>query len=620
MPKLEDLEREAMEAEQARREQQAGGLKGLLGRLFQRGEDAAEEPDDYDVIPAPGSARHARPAAPAPATPEEEEARRREALRLEHERLVQDNTMPVRNHRLYKLYCQQQGMLPEEDKDASFSLSVFMEDGQLASREQREWLNGFDRGLRSLLSYGDARNPRPVDTQVYVRIGSDRLSAWLFMIPPSYGGAAPTVEGIVEQLLNLKISYGVDMGKIVAACEGERYLTLIKVAEGKPQLDGLDGQVFDYFRRDTEINLVIKDDDTIDYRDLGWLQTVYAGDIICEITEPVPPKDGISVRGDELRGKPGRKARPPVGPGTVLSEDGGTLTAAIDGVVTFQENRFRVDPLLIVRGDVNAEIGNLDMVGDIIVQGDVREGFIIWATGHIAVQGMVEASQLQAGGNIQIGRGMNGAGRGWVRAGGNVVCKFLENVRVEAGGKVITDSIVNSNVASDDAVEAKTGRGAIVGGAISALNRVEAKTVGNPSNRSTKVRLGSTMAYLDQWAALQDKRDVAAQALHDVEKNIMFVEYEGTPGANKKQLEELETSRMVQSRQLTMMDRRLELMRLRVENRDESRLVAETIYPPAHVTIGGESNTFVESMVDMEIGLFDGAVDAKPQKKELTFY
>lgn len=59
---------------------------------------------------------------------------------------------------------------------------------------------------------------------------------------------------------------------------------------------------------------------------------------------------------------------------------------------------------------------------------------------------MIEGACIEAGGNIIIARGMNGMAKGILKAGGNIVAKFLENATVSAGGYVNTESILHSNV------------------------------------------------------------------------------------------------------------------------------------------------------------------------------
>lgn len=601
------------EDEQQTPEPAQKGLRGLLNRLVPKAAPEEEPEDDLpDLLDPPKRRRmlYTVPDAAAPVYSAEEEARR---IQMAREQQQEDSMMLVRNHRLYELWCRMHGELPSNASGARFSLSVFMEDEALPTAEQRGWLSDFNRGLRSTFAYGETLHPKPVDTTVYLRIGADRLSAWLFMVPPSFGGAAPTRQQVETQLAQARITHGVNWDKISFACEAGRYLCLMQIAAGNAPVDGVNGEVFDYYKRQSEINLEVREDDTVNYRDLGWLQTVYEGDVICEITEPIPQADGLSVRGEVLRGRPGRKAAPPVGPGTRLNEKGDAVVAAMDGVLTFANHAFRVDPLLVIQGDVDVETGDLDMVGDIIISGDVRDGFMVWATGNIAVRGIVEgAARLQAGGNIQIGVGISGDSHGMVQAGGKLLCPFIENARVEVTGSIICDAIVNAQVACDDHVLVKTGRGTIVGGHVATLGRVEATVVGNESSRLTTFTLGSSIDHLLGLRDLTEKREAASALLHDIEKNIQFLAVGGPLTVEEeKQLDNLKLSRTVQRRQLSNLDLRLGMMLRHQENSANCALAADLIHPPVQVNIGNASQQLGGVYINAEVLLENGAIDVR---------
>lgn len=537
------------------------------------------------------------------------EERRRLKERLQQEALEQANRVKVKNHHLYKTYCRYNGIYcPQDDEDAVFNLSIFTEEKKPADKQQREWLASISRGL-ALLPVQDAENPKPQDGQAYINISSDRLSAWLFIMPAEYGGQNVTADGIAKQLAGMKVTEGLDWGKIYDACNKEQYFKLFKIAEGIPPIDGIDGEIIEFFRRDNSIRLEVKEDDTIDYRNLGWLQTAEEGDVICEIVPAVPPQDGKSVLGDVLRGKPGKQPVPPRGEGTALNADGTALIAQRGGAVSFYRAVFRVDPLLIVDGDVNAGIGNINMKGDVIVKGDIKDGFEVRASGNVTVQGRVDAAQVEAGGRIQIGYGMNGSLRGTLQAGQDIICKFLENADVECCGKIVADSIVNSNVMCDDSVEVTTGRGAIIGGSFSVLNTINAKSIGNNSNRPIDIVLGNTIAFMKEWQETREKRTQTAQELSATEKNLMFLKIEGgATMAERRQAGDMEISRTVQSRHVGMLDKRLKLMSIKAENRDGCRIFAEEIFPPMHVTIGGREADFKQELKHAEIGFADGEV------------
>lgn len=49
-------------------------------------------------------------------------------------------------------------------------------------------------------------------------------------------------------------------------------------------------------------------------------------------------------------------------------------------------------PLFYVYGDVDFNVGNIDFLGDVHISGDVREDFVVHATGTVTVDGLVEGA------------------------------------------------------------------------------------------------------------------------------------------------------------------------------------------------------------------------------------
>ena len=104
---------------------------------------------------------------------------------------------------------------------------------------------------------------------------------------------------------------------------------------------------------------------------------------------------GINVQGGPVRGKTAKPVMMPKIPNTQVSSDGSMLVSAIDGYLTFENNHFLVKTLLVINGDVDYSMGNLEHSGDILIYGDVCEGLVIRSTGSVEVRGMVESAHLR---------------------------------------------------------------------------------------------------------------------------------------------------------------------------------------------------------------------------------
>ncbi len=164
--------------------------------------------------------------------------------------------------------------------------------------------------------------------------------------------------------------------------------------------------------------------------------------------------------------------------------------ATQSGHLEYANEGFQVRPVLEINSDVDYSTGNIDFPGDVHIHGDVRENFEVRAKGNIVVDGIVEAATIVAGGDLLISRGVVGDERALLRSKGNLRVKFLENCKVYAKASVYADSIITSQVYSDETICVTSGRGSIIGGELSAARMIQAKLLGARSGRETHLTLG----------------------------------------------------------------------------------------------------------------------------------
>lgn len=431
----------------------------------------------------------------------------------------------------------------------------------------------------------------PQDAQCVVLLSRDRMTAWMFLFPPLYGGKEPTIEQLEAELAAQNVTYGVDQDKLKTLVRDGPCLTLIAIAAGTPAINGQDGWIKDYFPRQQENDIQkLEENEQADYRELGWVRNVYTGDIICDIGKPIDPVPGFNVQGKRLEGKKGMRPRIPQGRNTSVNEEGTALVADVDGQVSFSGEKFHVDQILTIAGNVDVSVGNLNVLGDVVVQGDVLDGFLVKATGNVSVQGMVEDATIVAGGNIYIQRGMNGNNRGSLEAGESISAKYLENCIVQAGGIVKAESIINCKVSSNDKVLVTAGRGVIIGGSITACRAVEATTIGNQFSGNTIITIGATPSFLKEKAEVEAEVHRLKKETEDMEKNLSYLdkaehlspEYVALQNKLRLQLSILRMRHNKAFKHLEKLDN---------QQRDLSGCTVRSsmIYPLTQVTIGAES-------------------------------
>lgn len=586
------------------------GLQKLFGGLFAH-KTSGEKPGD-DFTPAlshtksaganaVGAQAPSRAVVAAAAAPKkQEESKEKEPLQKKDDTVREnlENRVLLRGNKLYELYCKMNGTpMPAAKPTARFNLSLMMQNEIAPDAEERTWLKQIERELHMMPQYAtqkadyskdDSPPVYPIDTYAFVRVSADNMSAYLFLLPPLDGGQPLPSQWVHRLLDERKVVFGINDAAIKAACQYGCYLQLIKIAQGTPPTKGMDGEVEDFFSREVEVQLTVQDDNTVDFKDLGWLQTVREGEVLCDILMPTKGSPGKDVFARQVPATNGRPAVPPSGVGTHMRDDGTALLASLDGILTFANGVFRVDPLLIIKADVDNAIGNLDMVGDILIYGDVREGYSVVASGNITVQGMVEGAQLNAGGDIRVSLGINGNKNGYVQAGGNVLAGFIENARVDAQGMISCQSIVNSTVRSNTYISATKGRGAIVGGNVRALQYIEAKIIGNENSRMLMMTLGATTSILQEMEEFEEKYYLLAEEIAKKEKNIEYLSSMPTVLSyeDASLLDDLRQGVKMQQMQLGNLRRRITVLARKQPNYSNCYLKAKTLYPPLQLVIG----------------------------------
>lgn len=333
-------------------------------------------------------------------------------------------------------------------------------------------------------------NAPDVDAEMHIHVSQDRMAAWAFVFPPSGNGKPLGMPQVELTLQEYSVVSGISQRACSCLVEEQPYFKLILIACGTMPAVGKDGYIVEHFPRNLEVNYSVDDYGNIDYRNLNNIQIVHKGDVICESVPPVAGKDGMDVFGILLPAREGKEARLMGGRNTALNEEKNKLLAAADGQLRYVNGSFIVQPVMQVMGDVDLSVGNIDFIGDVRISGDVRDNFIIHATGSVYVDGLVEGAVIEAGKDVFIFQGILGDERAVIKAGGSVKTRYIEHSVVYAGDTVQAESIISSTIHSDNKIVVRGGRGTIIGGKLTAAYSIQAKVIGCRAERSTTLNVG----------------------------------------------------------------------------------------------------------------------------------
>ena len=514
-------------------------------------------------------------------------------------------------------YALQLGIIQEGEP---LTYSHFTLDGSCVSTELRVFINSielslqkqkamFDSLMLELTEDSDVNKDwysQPNDMRLFTFVSKGHFRAWGFMLPPSGGGAILDQTALFNKLQEQRICFGERLTNLLGATQQGQWLKLISIAEGIEPLNGENGRVVELFNRTSNAHTSVTDDENIDFKNLNWLQNVSAGDVICNIIPPTESIDGRTVYNEEVAAKPGKSAAVPRGAHTSINEEGTALIADIEGHVTFHHNAFHVDNTLVITGNVDNLTGNLDVIGDVVVSGNIATGFSVCATGNITVRGLVEGATLKSEKDIQVALGVKGNQRGVLKASGNIICKYIESSSVTAGGNIYSESIVNSTVQCGGDIVATSGHGTIIGGIANAKKSIRAKIMGNELNRTTSINAGIEMPSVQSIEKLRtelEEMNATCQELQDKIVLITMMKSEDT--ALQQLLQQLTLQLSVKKMARSKLEKQLET-RLEEQQNTYCVISANTIHPSTILCISGQRKKILTLLHGCRFVLKDG--------------
>lgn len=324
-----------------------------------------------------------------------------------------------------------------------------------------------------------------------ITISPDKMQAAARFFAPAEGGELMTKEEFLNDIAQMKIVEGIDEAAIDSFFKKRAYCTDIVVAAGRPPRHGTDARIEYYFNVDPKVKPTVKEDGSVDFFHLNTINHCSKGDMLAKLIPEDLGEPGINVLGEKIKPRDVKRAYLKFGKNISLGEDSLEIYSDVNGHVTLVEGKVFVSNVFEVE-NVDNNTGNVEYEGNVQVNGNICENFTVKAKGDVEVRGVVEGAYVEAGGNIIIARGMNGMSKGTLKAGGNIVSKFLENVQsVVADGYVTTESILHSTVMARSEVTVSGKRGFITGGRVCAGNTITVKTLGSSMGADTIIEVGT---------------------------------------------------------------------------------------------------------------------------------
>lgn len=252
-----------------------------------------------------------------------------------------------------------------------------------------------------------------------------------------------------------------------------------------PPKDGVLTWDGDFFSSDFMID---EKTDAVDYRQRAGRRAVEDGQLLAHLTHPEKGRPGLDVFGRPIPVKNPQRNMIRVGTNVRADkqEDAIYFYATSSGRIRWAAETLAVDNVYTIEGDVCMDTGHIDHPGELVVNGDVLAGFKVHAHGNIEIMGVVEPTDIRAGGDLTVHGGITGAEGNSIKVEGSIEAKYILDANIEAGEDVVVkNEIIHSHVKTRGAVVMPAGR--LIGGETSALRGITVGQAGSDANVPTLI-------------------------------------------------------------------------------------------------------------------------------------
>lgn len=297
---------------------------------------------------------------------------------------------------------------------------------------------------------------------------------------------------LINLLKPLGISESLDLEQVAIFCtesaQGNNPKNFL-LAEGVSPVTGKDGW-FELAANTGKEKTEFKEDEKgrVDFKAVQTFSNIEPGQVIGIIHPPGEGTPGKTITGEPIPPQPGKPVNLIAGDGVKLSQDDTQAIATKAGRVVFENRYLTISEELIISGDVDLKVGNINFNGFVEIKGDVLDDFNIRASKGISVLGAIGACRIESDGPVSIGS-MAGMGSGLIRCKGDLQARYLNQVTVECWGDVrVAYEIRNSLVKATGAISVPAG--VITGGQSVSLEGIEAKILGARAGAKTILTAG----------------------------------------------------------------------------------------------------------------------------------
>ena len=372
-----------------------------------------------------------------------------------------------------------------------------------------------------------------IDGKFIIRIDANFMAAYLSCKLPHGGGKPVQMQNVLHEIEAKEIKAALNLEAIEKTLkEGGDH---ILIASGKQPVPGIDGKFESLLPGIKKRSPHLDEHGLANFRDLGEIMTVHAGDKLMRLVLPTTGEAGQTVTGKLLPVKPGKKISfsPQLEGAMIDPKDPTLLIAEISGSPVLLKDGVSVESVYTVN-NVDLHTGNLSYEGTVHVTGDVHTDMTIKATGDILVDGTVENAMLEAGGDITVKGGILGSSEAHdsldkkfqasIKCSGSCTAQFVQNAHIFAGNSIFIHEVaMQSELTAAHQIivgDKNSQKGEIIGGVSRATMLIQSRNIGSTARPRTIIIAGSDKQLHEQLNDCNKKRETLEERFASILKLI----------------------------------------------------------------------------------------------------
>ena len=171
------------------------------------------------------------------------------------------------------------------------------------------------------------------------------------------------------------------------------------------------------------------------------------------------------------------------------------------------------------------------------IKQNIKAGFSVETPYNIDVKGGIEQAAVICGGTLNVKEGINGDGKSIITVGEDIHSGYISNQSVKCSGTVyISFELRNSSIECDDEVIVVKNNGVIIGGKVTATNKVTSPIIGNDYGVSTEIEVGVVLKHKEKYIRKKTEKSEIEKHVEELKKQISYIAQKPDNNAKTMQL------------------------------------------------------------------------------------